>query len=79
MLPPAEDVVAAGRLADAVDANVVRVRAAARSVNDFALEQVVSAGMFHPAVQLAAILFTDWNVKKKRARTLQSRHSLFEK
>lgn len=38
-----EDVVAAGRLADAVDANIVRVRAAAGAIDYLILEQVVSA------------------------------------
>ena len=54
-----EDVVAAGRLADAVDANIVSVRAAAGAIDYLILEQVVSARLFHSAVQATTILHTN--------------------
>lgn len=59
MLATAEDVIAAGRLADAVDANIVRVGTAAGAIDYFILEQVVSARLFHAAVQTTPILHAD--------------------
>lgn len=56
MLLAPENVIAAGLLADAVHADVVRVRTAAGPVNHLVLEQVVGAGLFHSAVEPAAIL-----------------------
>jgi hypothetical protein len=56
-----EDVIAAGRLADAADADVVRVRSASCAIGHFVLEQVVGAGLFHAAVEPAAILQVDCN------------------
>jgi hypothetical protein len=61
-----KDVVAAGRFADAVDANIVRVRAAAGAIDYLILEQVVSARLFHPAVQATTILYTNCFDKKKK-------------
>ena len=64
-----EDVVAAGRLADAVDANIVSVRAAAGAIDYLILEQVVSARLFHSAVQATTILHTNcWKKKKNRKK-----------
>lgn len=54
-----EDVFTAGRPADTVDANIVRVRAAAGPVDYFILEQVVSARLFHPTVQTTTIFHAD--------------------
>lgn len=50
---------AAGLLADAVHADVVRVRAAGGAVDHLILEQVVGARLLHAAVQAASILDAD--------------------
>ena len=54
-----EDVVAAGLLANAVDADVIRVGTARRSVRHFVFEQVISARMLHSAVQPASVFYVD--------------------
>jgi hypothetical protein len=56
-----EDVIAAGRFADAADADVVRVGSASCAIGHFVFEQVVGAGLFHAAVEPAAILQVDCN------------------
>ena len=55
MLFASEDVVAAGLLANAVDADIVRVGTARCSVSHFVFEQIISAGLFHPAVQPTSV------------------------
>ena len=59
LLSLTEDVVAAGRPADAVDTDIVRVGAAAGAIDYLILEQVVSARLFHAAVQATTILHAD--------------------
>lgn len=68
--------VTAGLLADAVDANIVRVRATAGPIDNFILEQVVGARLFDSAIQTTTILHADCfptkikiNDKKKRDDT----------
>lgn len=84
MFLAAEDVVAAGRLADAVDANIVRVRAAAGAIDYLILEQVVSARLFHSAVQATTILHTNCFVsaiqkrKKRKKRKLDKSSQTLE-
>ena len=51
-----EDVVAAGRYADAVDAHVVRVRRAGGAVQHPLAEQVVGARVGHTTEQLTPVL-----------------------
>ena len=55
-----EDVVAAGRLADAVHAHVVCVRGARGAVQGALLQQIVGARVGHTTEQLTAVLRLDW-------------------
>ena len=78
LLLESQHVFAAGRLADSVDADVVRVRTARRAVSHFVLEQVIGAGLLDAAVQTTSVLEGNCTKSKRQQQQQQQQRMRFD-